>query len=294
MFPQSLNGLGTSSHGSHTCTRESNFGSGSKHNGQLLISMLLALGIQIQQVIRCIGQIMYAISIIPKNTEILGSRLQSGKTAHGFVGIGNAGGVGIFRHTPNSLHAGIVLHHFFHHIHIGTCGQKGNGHHINTEILGNGKMTVIAGSGAQKLHMLLTAPRLAAAKAMGHSAGNGIEHHVQAGVTSHNHLLSRHIHQLSKQSLHLRQAIGHTIVAAIIPIGIGQLGSRAQDIQHGHGQFQLFHTGLSSGHIQLQAHCLHFIIFCLQLLVQGCKFILVHGLVFHSKHLHFLNNAYCP
>ena len=234
---------------------------------------------------------MDTIGVIPENPEILCSGLQRSKAAHGFIGISNAGGVGILGNAPDPLDSGIIVHQFLHHIHIRASGSHGNGNHFHTEVLGDTKVTVITGSRAQELYLLLTAPGLAACKAVGHGTGNGIEHHIQAGVASHNDLLSGHTEQLTKQRLHLRKAVGHAVVAAIFSGGSHQICGRTEDIQHGHGKIQLIHAGLASGHIQLQAHCLKFIVFCLQFLMQGAEFVLVYGLVFHSKHLHFLYNA---
>ena len=97
---------------------------------------------------------MYAISIIPVDTEIRSGRFQSCKTADGLIGIAGSGRIGILRHAPDTLNAVILCHKFFHHIHVRAIRSHRNIDHLNAEILGNGKMTVITRYRAKELHFI--------------------------------------------------------------------------------------------------------------------------------------------
>ena len=80
---------------------------------------------------------------------------------------------------------GIILRYqFLYHIHIGTIYGHRNRNHLDTHGLGDGKMAVITGAGAQPLYFVQLAPGSAAQGTKQHEAGHGVIHHIQTGVTT--------------------------------------------------------------------------------------------------------------
>ena len=67
--------------------------------------------------------------------------------------------------------------------------------------------------------MPLLAPRLAAWETMRHSAGDRIEHHIQAGVAAHNDIMIVNAQHLCKQLPHFRQSIAQAVIAAVVSGG---------------------------------------------------------------------------
>ena len=102
---------------------------------------------------------------------------------------------------------------------------------------------------------------------MRHTAGNEVEHHIEAGVAADDDILGAHLHHLRQNRAQLGHALRHTVIAQIVPGGSDHIGVRRQHIEHIHRKIQLFGRGLSSGHIQLQTLCLESIILLLNLLL---------------------------
>ena len=131
----------------HTGTRKADLGSGAEFINHIRISCLFTLGKDFKDIILIVFiEMVYIVSIIPVNTEILCRRLQIGKTAYGFVGICDSLRIGIFRHAPDSLNRSILTHQLFNHIHIRAFRSHRHIHHFNPEIFRNSKMSVITGN----------------------------------------------------------------------------------------------------------------------------------------------------
>ena len=101
---------------------------------------------------------MNCISIIPKNTEIRCRRRKRCETSYGLIGIRISLRVGVLRYTPNTLDGGIFGYQLLYQIHIRSFGSHGHIDHLDSEMLGNTKMSVITRYRAQELYMIQLAP----------------------------------------------------------------------------------------------------------------------------------------
>ena len=257
----------------HACPGERDLGGRGEKQHLVFCPMLEAFRVQVQQRVGGICQIVDAVSIVPHDAEILGSGLQSCKAPDSFIGIGDAGGVGILGHTPAALNGFVVSHQAFDQIHVGPCLQHRHGDHFKAEVLRHGKMPVIARSRAQEFELFLLAPGDTAAVPVGISLGDAVKHHLQAGVVPQDNLVRRDFHHLAEDGAHLRQAVPHAVVPAVVALGIGKLTAGVKGFQHSQGQVQLFRAGLPSGHVQVQIQAFKVIVLLLGLLVDLPQFL---------------------
>ena len=119
-----------------------------------------------------------AVCVIPVNAEIFRCWFQFCKTVDRYVRIGDALRVGVFRYAPDTFDGRVGAYQFFYHVHIRSFRCHGYIDHLNAEIFGNGKMSVISRYRAQKFYFIEFAPGSAAHYAVSHAARNGIEHHI--------------------------------------------------------------------------------------------------------------------
>ena len=76
-------------------------------------------------------------------------------------------------------------------------------------------MPVISGNRAQKFYFIQLTPGSVAHDSVGHGAGNGIIHDIQAGVTVDNDMIRSHLHHIPQQFFCFTDTIQHTIITAI-------------------------------------------------------------------------------
>ena len=169
----------------------------------------------------------------------------------GGVGVDDAIGVGVLGHTPDALDGGI-LHQLFHQIHIGTFGGHGNGDQLGAEALGDLKVAVIAGGGAQEFDGIQLAPGLfGVEQTMGVGLCNGIVHQSQAGVAADEAFLRLAAKDIGPQLLGSGDAGELAVVANIQTVGHA-VGGGLQGGEHIADKVQLFPAGLAAGHIQME------------------------------------------
>ena len=195
---------------------------------------------------------MDAVGVIPHQHEVGGGGLQGRQTADGLGRVHHALGVGVLGHVPHTLDGGI-LHQLLHHVHIGASGGHGNSNHLHAEGLGDLEVPVIAGGGAEPLHLVQLAPwLLAVEQAVGKGLGHRVIHQLQTGVAAHEHLLQLAAQNVGKQRLGGGDTGHLAIVSGLDTVGdkILRLDENAEDIRH---QIQLVTARLAPCHIQLQA-----------------------------------------
>ena len=137
--------------GGNTCARERDLAGGSKHENTILMAVLLTLIEQDRCLDDLIGQVVDDISLVPENFKVRSGGLHSGKTLNGLIAVDIAIGIGVLGHTPDTLDGIILCHQFFDHIHIRTRGAHGDVNHLKAELLGDGKVAVIARHRAEEL-----------------------------------------------------------------------------------------------------------------------------------------------
>ena len=124
---------------------------------------------------------MNTVSVIPEYSEILCFRRKVSKTLYRFVRAGDAFGVAVHRYAPDTLDKLIFAYQFFNNVHIGTVGSIRYRNHLNAEALADSKMSVITGSGAEELYLLVLSPGLVAAEnAEQHRSCHCIVHKLKA------------------------------------------------------------------------------------------------------------------
>ena len=259
--------------GRDTCAREGDLAGGSEHEHTVFVAVLLALVQQHRSLDDLIGQVMDDIGFIPEDLEIRRSGLHLGKTLDGLIAVGVAIGVGILRHTPDALDVRILGHQLFHNVHIRAIGGHRHADQLKAKLLGNSKVTVIAGHRAEELALLHLRPGARRLRETEHIADiDEVIHQLQAGVAAHEHFLRLYAKDIRKQHAGLLQAFQLAIVAGIR----ASIGGIVIHLQQVHGQIHLVRAGLAAGHIQLEALGLKFLVLCLKRCLFGSEFITIH------------------
>ena len=150
---------------------------------------------------------MYGIGVIPENTEVFCCGLKSSKTLYGFIRVGISLWIGVFGNTPDTFNRRILRYQTLYHIHVRSFSGHGYRNHLNPEMLGNRKMSVITGCRAKERNPIQLTPWSASHYTMGHGAGDGIIHNIQAGVTTYNYVLRLHSHDFSHELSGLRNTL---------------------------------------------------------------------------------------
>ena len=190
---------------------------------------------------------MYAVSVIPENSEILGSGLESCKALYCFIGICVSVGVGVHRYAPDSLNGGIVVYKLLNHIHIRTLRSHGNIYHFDTECLGDAEMSVIAGNRAKELYLIALAPGLCAAiYAELHCSCNGIIHKSKAGITAYDYHGGVNAQQVCKKLLSLGDTCEEAVIADINAVSVDKRRAAVENVEHRHAHIKLLLAGFTS------------------------------------------------
>ena len=238
-------------HSSHAGAGEADLGGRGKGNHHILMAGFPQLIHQVQQMVGMVGQVVDAVGVVPHNFKVRGSGIQSGKLPHHFVGVGDAGGVGVHGHAPDSLDGGIVFAEFLDHVHVRAVLVHGDVDHFKSKQLGDGKVTVVSGNRAEPLDLFFLAPRPGrVVKAKAHSPGDAVVHQIQAGVSSDKHFgFVVHAKQVAKQLAAFVDAFQYAVVAQVFTLFRPHYRLGIEHVQDGHGQIQLVRSRLPSGHI---------------------------------------------
>ena len=215
-----------------------------------------------------LGEMVYAVCVIPENAEILSLRLEVCKTLYNCVGISNAGRVGVHRNAPDTLDLLVLGNQLLYSVHVRTVLKVINVDHLDTERLADSEVSVIAGSRAEELHMLVFAPGLLAAEyAKLHCTDNCVVHHLEAGVAAYDDLVSGNAEHFLEQSLSLGDTVEYAVVAAVDAVAGLVVAVKAVK-EHVKRKVELLGGRLTSRHIELQTLCL---VVCI-LLLKRCLF----------------------
>ena len=169
----------------------------------------------VQDHVMGIGQMMHAVCIVPHDLEIRRGGFHRGQPAHGFITVTVSVRIGIQRHAPDSLYR-LILHKRFHTVHIRPCGKHGNGDKLKSEIFRHTEVTVVARRRAQKFRPSARIPRgRAIGKAQAPSQVDQVIHHIQAGVSAHDHLIRLCAQNIGKKAACLRHAFQVAVIARI-------------------------------------------------------------------------------
>ena len=271
----------TAGDGGDARAREGDLARGGEHKDTVLIAVLLGLVQQNRRLDDLIGQVVDDVRLIPEDLEIGGGGLERGKAADRLVAVGVAVGVGVLRHAPDSLDGVILGDELFNHVHVGAVGAHGHGDQLKAHLLGDGKVAVIAGHGAEELAVLDLAPGLRGILETEHHAdGDQVIHQLQAGVAAHENLAGLHAEHIGKQCAGLGQTLQFTVVAGVKAV----VGDVVVHLEQVHGQIHLVRAGLAAGHVQLQVHALKLLVLGLQRGLFSGEFVVIHCKVISHKY----------
>ena len=125
-------------------------------------------------------------------------------------------------------------------------------------MFGYQKVPVISRNRTQEFHLVKLTPRCDSHHPMGHSAGDGVIHHVKTGVPEDDYIVLGNFHHIRQQALRLPDTVKTTVISAVHAVLTRQYSAAVKHIHHSHGQIKLVGSRFSSGHIQLQALRLNF------------------------------------
>ena len=196
---------------------------------------------------------MYAVCIIPVDSEVFCRRLQIRKAEYCLVRVCDSLRIGIFRHAPDTFYCRILIYIFLYQIHIRSRRRHRDVDHLDSEVLCNTKVSVISRYRAEEFYFVELAPRCASEYSVCHCSCNCIIHNVQTGISEDDYIIFRHFHHIRKKLFCLGDSVQPAVVPAVNSVLTGQVGTAVQYIHHLHGQVELFCGRLSAGHIQFQA-----------------------------------------
>ena len=230
-------------------------GGGSEHIADVLIACLLGFFQQVCLYRRIVDQMVYAVCVVPEDTEVLCLRLQGCKTLYHCIAVYHAARIGVHGYAPDRLNGIVFCHQLFNDVHIRTVFLHGNVHQFHAQKFADSEVAVIARHRTEHLYLVILAPRLAAHYAVGHGEGHCPVHDVQAGVAADDDIFRLYTQHGSEECLCFRQTVQTAVVAAVQTVFclIVVLG---QAVGNAVGQIQLFRRGLAAGHIQFQPLCL--------------------------------------
>ena len=161
-------------------TREGDLRGRGKLINHIRITRALTLSEDLDEVILVlIIEVMYTVGVVPVNTEVTCSRLETCETTYGLIAVAVALRVGVLRDAPDALDGVVFLHELLDHVHIRTGRRHRNIDHLDAEVLGDTEVTVVARYRTEPLHLIKLTPWCGAHNAVGHRSRNGIIHDIQ-------------------------------------------------------------------------------------------------------------------
>ena len=254
-----------------TGTREADLGCRSKLINNIRISCFCTLFENFKKeilLLLIVIEMMYTVSIIPVDTEIRCSRLQTGKTFNCVLWVSISLWIGIFRNTPDTLDCRIFTYQFLNHIHIWSLRSHRNIDHLNSKELCNLKMAVISRNRAEEFYLIQLAPWCISHNTMCHRTCHSIKHNVQTGSTINDDVFRWYLRNLSKKTLCLRNTIHNSIVTTIYPCFTFQICAAWQNIHQFHRKIQLICCRFTTWHIQGKSLCFDICILLIQFFLQ--------------------------
>ena len=166
---------------------------------------------------------MYAVCVIPVDTEVFCSRFQVGKTENCLIGICDPLRIGIFRYTPDTFYCRILIYIFLDHIHIRSRRRHRDVDHLDSEMLCNTEVSVISRYRTEEFYFVQFAPRCASEYSVCHCTCNCIIHNVQTGIPEDDHIVFRHFHHICKELFCLGDSVQAAVIPAVNSVFAGQI-----------------------------------------------------------------------
>ena len=260
----------------YACAGKSDLGGGTEHVNHVGVACLLALVKNVEQ-LGVVVDVVYVVSVVPENSEVLSCGLKSSKALNSLVGVGAAEGVGVLRNAPHTLDGLVLSNKLLYQVHVGAPFGKGDVDHFDAEELADGEVTVITGNRAKELNLVVLAPGLFGTEyALKHSSCHAVVHKGKRRRTNNDGLLGSNTHIFAEHSSCLGDTGKLTVVAAVNAALGNKAGLRIEYVEHGLCKCNLVCTGLAACHVELEALCLILCKSLFKLGLFGDQFFFVH------------------
>ena len=210
------------------------------------------------ELVGLVVQVVHAVGVVPEDTEIGRGCGHLDQAAHGILAKGDARGVGILGHAPDTLDGIVGGNEALDLVHVGAVVSHRDGDVLDAQVGGDTKVAIVAGNGAQELDLLAVVrglvgvPGLAAARAATPEHAGDVMLDQQARRTQHERLLGGAAQKLPCQLACRRNTLEAAVVGTI-DVAIVQIGVGVEDIEHGARDVHLGGRRLAAGHIERQA-----------------------------------------
>ena len=147
------------------------------------------------ELVGLVVQVVHAVGVVPEDAEIERGRGHLDQTAHSVLAKGDARGVGILGHAPDTLNGVVSGNEALDLVHVGAVVGHRNGDVLDAQVGGDAKVTVVAGNRAQEFDLLavvrglVSLPRLTAARATAPEHAGDVVLDQQARRTQYERLL---------------------------------------------------------------------------------------------------------
>ena len=201
---------------------------------------------------------MHAVGVVPEDAEIGRGRGHLNQATHGVLAKGDARGVGILGHAPDTLDGIVGGNEALDLVHVGAVVGHRDGDVLDAQVGGDAKVAIVAGNGAQELDLLAVVrglvgvPGLAAARATTPEHAGDVMLDQKARRTQHERLLGGAAQELPCQLACRGNALKAAVVGAV-DVAVVQIGVGIEDIEHGARDAHLGGRRLAAGHIERQA-----------------------------------------
>ena len=170
------------------------------------------------ELVGLVVQVVHAVGVVPEDAEIGRGRGHLDQATHGVLAKGDARGVGILGHAPDTLDGIVGGNEALDLVHVGAIIGHRDGDILDTQVGGDAKVTVVAGNRAQELDFLavvrglVSLPRLAAARTAAPKHAGDIVLDQKARRTQYERLLGRATQELPRQLARRGNALKATVV----------------------------------------------------------------------------------
>jgi len=194
-------------------------------------------------------EVMQGVGVVPEDAEIDGAGFHGGETANGFVGIDFAGGIGIFRDTPDGFD-GWVGDEGFDFVHVRAAAGERDGDHADAEVFADSEVAIVTGNRSEKSGSGrgLRPGRGGTGNAFEEGPDERVVHEGEAGIIGDDDLVGGSAEHVGEERANLGEALEVAVVAGVF-FGGGDVVAVGESEEFV-GDVELFGGGLAAGHVE--------------------------------------------